>query len=80
MSPTIAEPIAGHQGAPLARRELDWREATLNRPAQHNRIDPADIAALSPRPIPPLRGTSAGTGRSPWWRAGRGASSPACRP
>jgi len=46
MSRAIAEPIAEHEGAPLARREADWLEVTLNRPAQHNRIDPADIAAL----------------------------------
>ena len=46
MSPTIFQPIADHEGAPLARREADWLEVTLNRPAQHNRIDPADIDAL----------------------------------
>ncbi|MBW6493054.1 MAG: enoyl-CoA hydratase/isomerase family protein [Burkholderiaceae bacterium] len=46
MSPTIAQAIADHEGAPLARREADWLEVTLNRPAQHNRIDPADIDAL----------------------------------
>ncbi len=46
MSRTIAQPIADHDGAPLARREADWLEVTLNRPAQHNRIDPADIDAL----------------------------------
>ncbi len=46
MSRTIAQPIAEHDGAPLARREADWLEVTLNRPSQHNRIDPADIDAL----------------------------------
>ena len=41
-----AQPIADHDGAPLAQRADDWLEVTLNRPRQHNRLDPADIDAL----------------------------------
>ncbi len=46
MPGNVAQPIADHDGAPIARRAADWLEITLNRPAQHNRIDPADIDAL----------------------------------
>ncbi len=41
-------PIATHDGAPLARHHNGWLEITLNRPAEHNRIDPADLDALLP--------------------------------
>ena len=41
-----AIPIAAHPGAPLARQHEGWVEITLNRPAEHNRIDPADLDAL----------------------------------
>ncbi len=41
-----AEPIAAHDGAPLLQRRGDMLRLTLNRPAEHNRIDPADIDGL----------------------------------
>lgn len=44
----IAEPIAAHEGAPLLQRAGGLLRLTLNRPAQHNRLDPADIDALLP--------------------------------
>lgn len=43
-----AEPIAGHPGAPLLTRAPGIARITLNRPAQHNRMDPADIDAMLP--------------------------------
>ena len=41
-------PIAAHDGAPLLTRHHDntWT-VTLNRPAHHNRLDPADVTALT---------------------------------
>lgn len=41
-----AEPLAPHEGAPLAQRAGDLLRLTLNRPAEHNRLDPADVDAL----------------------------------
>lgn len=41
-----AEPLAAHAGAPLLQRAGDLVRLTLNRPAEHNRIDPADVDAL----------------------------------
>lgn len=41
-------PIAGHAGAPLLQHAGDVACITLNRPAEHNRLDPADIDALLP--------------------------------
>lgn len=41
-----AEPLAAHEGAPLAQRAGDLLRITLNRPAEHNRLDPADVDAL----------------------------------
>lgn len=55
----VATPIAAHAGAPLARRHDDWIEITLNRPAEHNRIDPADLDALLPL-LEPLRAAPLG--------------------
>jgi enoyl-CoA hydratase/carnithine racemase len=43
-----AEPIADHPGAPLFACGGGFAQLTLNRPAEHNRIDPADIDALLP--------------------------------
>ncbi|MGD9941831.1 MAG: enoyl-CoA hydratase/isomerase family protein [Burkholderiaceae bacterium] len=43
-----AEPIAPHAGAPLLQRAGGMLRITLNRPAEHNRLDPADIDALLP--------------------------------
>ena len=40
------EPLAPHEGAPLVQRAGDFLRLTLNRPAQHNRLDPADVDAL----------------------------------
>lgn len=42
------EPIAAHAGAPLLQRAGDCVRITLNRPAEHNRVDPADVDALLP--------------------------------
>jgi enoyl-CoA hydratase/carnithine racemase len=42
-----AAPIAAHDGAPLLERAGPFLRVTLNRPHQHNRLDPADIDALS---------------------------------
>jgi enoyl-CoA hydratase/carnithine racemase len=41
-----AEPLAAHDGAPLLQRAGDFLRLTLNRPAEHNRLDPADVAAM----------------------------------
>ena len=43
-----AEPIADHPGAPLLQRAPGIARITLNRPAEHNRMDPADIDAMLP--------------------------------
>jgi len=40
------EPLAPHAGAPLVQRAGDLLRLTLNRPAEHNRLDPADVDAL----------------------------------
>lgn len=42
-----AEPLAPHAGAPLLQRAGDFLRLTLNRPAEHNRLDPADVDAMS---------------------------------
>ena len=42
-----AQPIAAHAGAPMLERAGPFLRVTLNRPEQHNRLDPADIDALS---------------------------------
>lgn len=39
--------IAPHEGAPLLLRSGAVLQIRLNRPAEHNRLDPADIDALS---------------------------------
>ncbi|MBN9427848.1 MAG: enoyl-CoA hydratase/isomerase family protein [Burkholderiales bacterium] len=44
----VAEPIAAHAGAPLLQRADGLLRITLNRPAEHNRLDPADVDALLP--------------------------------
>lgn len=41
-----AEPLAAHRGAPLVQRAGDLLRLTLSRPAEHNRLDPADVDAL----------------------------------
>lgn len=41
-----ATPIADHEGAPLLQRADGFARITLNRPAEHNRLDPADVDAL----------------------------------
>jgi enoyl-CoA hydratase/carnithine racemase len=41
-----AEPLAPHDGAPLVQRAGDVYRVTLDRPAEHNRLDPADVDAL----------------------------------
>ncbi|MEN9313645.1 MAG: hypothetical protein RIS35_38 [Pseudomonadota bacterium] len=43
-----ATPIADHAGAPLLQRAGSVACLTFNRPAEHNRLDPADIDALLP--------------------------------
>lgn len=53
-------PLADHDGAPLLQQFGDVARLTLNRPAQHNRLDPADIDAMqrwfdSMGDRPPLR-------------------------
>ena len=40
-------PIASHAGAPLIARADGVVRLTLNRPAEHNRLDPADVDALN---------------------------------
>jgi len=40
-------PLAGHDGAPLLARAGPLLRVTLHRPEQHNRLDPADVDALS---------------------------------
>jgi len=40
-------PLAAHEGAPLIQRAGGLVKLTLNRPAEHNRLDPADVDALS---------------------------------
>ena len=42
----VGRPVAGHPGAPVLRLAGDLLHITLNRPAEHNRLDPADIDAL----------------------------------
>lgn len=42
-----ATPIADHSGAPLLQRDGAFLRITLNRPAEHNRLDPADVDALA---------------------------------
>lgn len=39
-------PLASHPGAPLLHQAGDAIRLTLNRPEQHNRLDPADIDAM----------------------------------
>ncbi len=41
-----AEPLAPHAGAPLLQRAGELLRLTLNRPAEHNRLDPADVDGL----------------------------------
>lgn len=41
-----AEPLAPHDGAPLVQRAGDLYRVTLDRPAEHNRLDPSDVDAL----------------------------------
>ncbi len=41
-----AEPLAAHAGAPRLQRAGDLLRLTLDRPAEHNRLDPADVDAL----------------------------------
>lgn len=41
------QPLAGHEGAPLIERAGAFLRITLNRPQEHNRLDPADIDALA---------------------------------
>lgn len=58
-----AEPVGEHAGAPLLQRTGGFARLTLNRPDEHNRLDPADIDALAalferlaaPAPAEPLR-------------------------
>ncbi|MFA7666213.1 MAG: enoyl-CoA hydratase/isomerase family protein [Burkholderiaceae bacterium] len=40
-------PLADHDGAPLIQRTPGFVKLTLNRPAEHNRLDPADVDAMS---------------------------------
>lgn len=40
-------PLAAHDGAPLLARDGSLLRVTLHRPEQHNRLDPADVDALS---------------------------------
>lgn len=40
------EPIAAHDGAPLLSRVDSMMRIQLNRPLQHNRLDPDDVDAL----------------------------------
>lgn len=65
------DPIAAHDGAPrLSRDALGWH-LRLARPAEHNRLDPADVDAmrdlferLDPRDAPPSLVISGTGGRS----------------
>lgn len=41
-----AEAIAAHAGAPLLQRAGGFLRLRLNRPAEHNRLDPADVDAM----------------------------------
>ena len=41
-----AVPLAGHEGAPRLQVAGDSARLILDRPAQHNRLDPADVDAL----------------------------------
>jgi enoyl-CoA hydratase/carnithine racemase len=45
-SQRLAEPIARHEGAPLISRADSMMRIQLNRPLQHNRLDPDDVDAL----------------------------------
>jgi len=40
------EPIAAHEHAPLLQREAQVWTLQLNRPAEHNRLDPLDVEAM----------------------------------
>ncbi len=42
-----ARPIADHDGAPLLERAGALVRLTLNRPEQHNRLDPLDVDAMT---------------------------------
>ena len=42
-----AVPLAAHAGAPLVARARGVVRVTLDRPAEHNRLDPADVDALA---------------------------------
>lgn len=44
---TTATPIADHEGAPTLAKSAGVWTVTLARPAQHNRLDPADVTALT---------------------------------
>ncbi len=39
-------PLAADAGAPLLQRAGEFLRLTLNRPAEHNRLDPADVQAM----------------------------------
>lgn len=60
-----AEPIAAHAGAPLLTQAAGFAQITLNRPAEHNRIDPADIDALLPLLARLAAQTAPGGGAAP---------------
>lgn len=47
MKSEIGRAIGDHDGAPLLHVEGGTAVLQLNRPAQHNRLDPADVTALS---------------------------------
>jgi enoyl-CoA hydratase/carnithine racemase len=47
-SSTKSRAIAGHDGAPLISDAGAFVRICLNRPREHNRLDPADIDALHP--------------------------------
>lgn len=44
--PSVPRPLAEHTGAPLISRTGEVWRIVLNRPEQHNRLDPADVTAL----------------------------------
>ena len=44
---TTPQAIAAHAGAPLVERSQGLVRLTLNRPEQHNRLDPADVDAMT---------------------------------
>jgi len=46
MGSTEFEPIAAHDHAPLLQREAAVWTLQLNRPAEHNRLDPLDVDAM----------------------------------